>query len=583
MKLKLQGKLLLIVISILCVLGISTILLARYEITKMAIYEIEQKLNGDLNLGYSLLNAKYPGDWVTEGEKLYKGDTLLGDGTIASGDYEIVDEIQRQTGSVATIFIKNDRIKLNQIDGQAEAPYVRVATSVKDDNGGRVVGTKLSKRVADVVEEKGEYIGEAVVAGKLHMAKYISIKDKNGRIVGIWFVGVPKDHIYKEINKINFVFAAISFTIMLIGAGISVLFIRNITKKIKEIVSVIKQIEAQNLTVHCNIKSNDEIGDMANSLNNLIGTLRNLINRFSDSSTSVAETSTLLSDITMQTTTAVEEVARAIEDIAKGATEQAKEMEDGMVKVSDLAKRIDHVASASSQMNLISMETNEISQKGLQVVELLMEKSIETSQSTEKVSQNILEVDNRSQKIGTIIDTIGQISQQTNLLALNAAIEAARAGEQGKGFAVVAEEVRKLAEASSRAVSEIKSLVEGIQTQSKYAVLAMKEARNIVEDNDKAVEDTKNIFEKIQSKINNLVKDVSEIEIYSKSMGIDKDEIVGLIENLSAVAEETSASTQQVSASTEEQLASMEEITSSSQSLAEMAKQLQNAINEFRI
>ena len=583
MKLKLQGKLLLIIISLLSVLGIATIGLAQHEIERIAMYEMEQKLNGDLELGYSLLDEKHPGEWRVEGGRLYKGDDLIGDGTAGAGNYALVDEILKRTNSVATIFMKNENLKLEQKDGYIEAPYIRVSTSVADKNGNRAVGTKISKQVADMIEKEGHFTGEANVAGKPHQARYVAIKNQSGQIVGIWFVGIPKDYILKEVNKVSLNFTIISGIIILIGIGISTIFIRSITRKIRTIVSVISEMEAQNLKVHCDIKSNDEIGDISNSLNNLINTLSDLIHKVRESSGTVSDTSTLLSDITSQTTIAVEEVASSIEHIAKGAMDQAKGLEEGTIKVGDLASRIEHVAIAASQMNNISIETSEIVNEGLVIVDKLMQKSKETNESAGKVSEDILKVDKRSQEIGSIIETIGQIAQQTNLLALNAAIEAARAGEQGKGFAVVADEVRKLAEESSKSVNEIKGLVEGIQLQSKTAVRAMDEAKNTVTENDKAVESTKYIFDKISSKINSLTTNVHEVEIYSKSMSERKDEIVSVMESLSAVAEETSASAQQVSASTEEQLASMEEITSSSQTLAELSKELQQRIDQFKI
>lgn len=108
---------------------------------------------------------KYPGQWRIEGEKLYKGQVLIGDGTEANGSYEIVDVVLRQTKSVSTIFMKNTNVVLEKKDGYMEAPYVRVSTNVKDSNGKRAVGTKLSQTVADVIEKGEDFIGEANVAG----------------------------------------------------------------------------------------------------------------------------------------------------------------------------------------------------------------------------------------------------------------------------------------------------------------------------------------------------------------------------------------------------------------------------------
>lgn len=583
MRLKLQGKLLFIIIALQLIFGVVTIVAAKNEITNAAIYELNKKLDGDLNLGYSLLDNKYPGDWMIKDEKLYKGDILIGDGTLENGNFEIVDEVLEKTNSVATIFMKNENIKLENKDGYTEAPYVRVSTNVKKSDGSRAVGTNLSEKVANNIEQGEHYTGEANVADKIYETKYKPIKNKKGEVLGIWFVGVEKDDIDQGVGKMIFRFAIISMVFILIGTIISTAFIRNMVKKIKNIVSTMAEVEKKNLNAYCEVKSNDEIGDIALSLNNLTKTFRNLIQTFSNSSRTVTETSGLLSDITGQTVTAIDEVARAIEEIAKGAGEQARDMEDSTYKISGLASEIETVAKSAKQMNDISDEANEISNSGIKIVETLTQKSKETNDATMKVSGSILEVDAKAQEIESIIGTIGQIAQQTNLLALNASIEAARAGEYGRGFSVVAEEIGSLAKQSEQSVNDINNIIEGIQTQSKTAVDTMTEAKDIVEENNKIVDEVGAMFNNIIHSVKRLTEKISEIEKYSESMNYSKDEIVGIIENLSAISEETSASTQEISASTEEQVASIQEIASSSHNLAEMVKGLEREINQFKL
>lgn len=578
MKLKLQGKILFIVITLLCVLGLSTMIFARYGLTRIALHEIRQNLDGDAKLGYSLLDTKYPGPWKIEGVSLYKGDAFIGDGTHERGDYILVDEIEKQTGSLATIFMKNDKTMSSE-----EGPYMRVSTNVKLKDGSRAVGTYVSKRVADVIEKGEIYIGEAHIAGILYETQYTPIQDASGKTIGIWFVGVEKEQAYRAVNGTTILILSVNLFIILLGILFSILFIRRILAGIKKIVETIKEAENQNLTVYCDVKSTDEIGEIAHSLNNMIQSLKGLIQKSGDSAVQVSETSTHLSEITYQTTTAVEEVAKAIEDIAKGAMEQARNMEESMLQVNGLSEKIELVAGDAKHIRQISKDTADLTSKGLNTVEILTEKSRENASSAKEINEIVLEVDKRSQKIGTIVDTIGQIAQQTNLLALNASIEAARAGEHGRGFSVVAEEIRKLAEQSSKAVTDIHQIIDGIQNQSKSAVQAMDGAKKAVDENNRAVEETRSIFQRILDSVEALVVKIKEVDKFSLDMQSSKNELVNILVHLSAIAEETSASTEEVSASTQQQLASMEEITSSSQHLAEAAKLLQDEIKLFRI
>jgi methyl-accepting chemotaxis protein len=228
-------------------------------------------------------------------------------------------------------------------------------------------------------------------------------------------------------------------------------------------------------------------------------------------------------------------------------------------------------------MSIINITTFE------EAIELLSQKSQENSNAVDKASKVILEVDKNSIEIGAITEAISQISEQTNLLSLNAAIEAARAGEQGKGFAVVAEEVRKLASQSALSAAQVKDLISGIQDKSRTAVKAMEEGKTVAKEQSNAVIEAKNIFVDILKAIDKIAEDMKGIKSYSVEMEAEKNEIVGILETLSASTEENSAATQEVSAATEQQLASIDQIVSHTQDLKSLAEKLREAVNAFQI
>ena len=331
------------------------------------------------------------------------------------------------------------------------------------------------------------------------------------------------------------------------------------------------------------LKRGDEFGELAKAVGMLQMNLRELLSNVKHSAMTVSESAATLSDISNQSAEAADSVAKTIEEISRGAESQAADTLKGSRKVDELSAIIDEVSSESNNIKSASEGANELTKKGFEIVGMLDQKSIESKISTEEVNEIVADVAKNANGIGMIVETITAISSQTNLLALNANIEAARAGEHGKGFAVVAEEVRKLAEESSKSAEKIKEIIEVIQSKTALAVGAMEKAYTVVEEQSEAVKQTNSIFTEISQAINVLSINANEIKQNSGSMIGAKDEIVFVVNNIASAAEESSAATEEVSAATEQQLASMQELSSHSSNLESLSQELLNAVEKFKI
>lgn len=411
--------------------------------------------------------------------------------------------------------------------------------------------------------------------------KYVAIR-KNA--LG-WYILATFDEkeISSDINKILMTLLVIGSIAMALAIVISFIFSRKLTANITKILNGMEDVRKGDLTVKFKVDSNDELGKLGQYFTDTISELGTLVKSIQEISSEVTQSAENLAATSEETSASAEEVAKTIDEIAKGASEQAKDAEHGVQVVTDLSNKFIKLNNRTDEMITVAQTASGANQEGMRSIKELKVKTKLTDEANLRIEKVIMELDNKSQSIGVILDSISAIAVQTNLLALNASIEAARAGEHGRGFAVVAEEIRKLAEESSGAADKIRGIVTNILADSSRSVSSMKEVKSITLEQSNAVEDVNKTFDTISNSIVLITTEIETISSFIKELNEDKDQIVKSIENISAVSEETAAASEEVSASMEQQSMAVDGVAKSAERLNEISVELNGAVKRFNV
>lgn len=360
-------------------------------------------------------------------------------------------------------------------------------------------------------------------------------------------------------------------------------FYFSIQNNILNLKNVAITVASGDLTKKASLQTKDELNDIEKALNKMMESLRYLISEIDINAEQVAASSEELTASSEQTTRATEHVASATQEVANGAEKQMNGLNTNLKALEYISTGIERIAENSHDVAQLTAKTSKHAEDGAKSVELNVTQMNNIHASvleSDKINRSLYD---RSQEIGKILEVIKGIAEQTNLLALNASIEAARAGEQGKGFAVVAEEVRKLAEQSQQSSIQIYELIRDIQRDAKQSVDVMSKVSQNVDIGLTISKQANEKFIIILHEMNEIAPRIEEVSATAQQMAAETEQALEGVELVADISKENLTSTDEVVASTQEQLASMEEIASAATSLTNMAENLQELINMFKV
>ena len=294
--------------------------------------------------------------------------------------------------------------------------------------------------------------------------------------------------------------------------------------------------------------------------------IKNSINKMGDS---VSKVLNQVKEAVQATASAANQISSSTEEMAAGAQEQSSQTTEIAGAVEEMTKTIFETTKNSGLASDASKNAGKVAKDGGHVVEETIEGMNRIAEVVKKSAETVQALGKSSDQIGEIVQVIDDIADQTNLLALNAAIEAARAGEQGRGFAVVADEVRKLAERTTKATKEIAAMIKQIQKDTTGAVDSMQQGTEEVE-----------VGKKLAEKAGSSLK---EIIVGAENVADIVNQVAAASEQQSSAAEQISKNIESISSVTQQSASGIQQIAHASEDLNRLTLNLQELVSQFKI
>ena len=460
----------------------------------------------------------------------------------------------------------------------------RFITSITDEGGKRIEGTKADPKVWEIVKAGNDYVADGVkINGERYYVYYMPVRSENGEVWGMAFSGERESTVQNAISGILRRLVLLAGCMIVLFTAILVYLSFRIRKPLLATAEYIDCIANGDLSGNLEVKSViREVTILIRASAALKDKLNSIVTEVDGHATQLDNNMESLNALASASSEGANQIRQAIDELSKTAVSLAENVQSVNARMMEMGDNVTAIHSETVTLNENSDKMDHANRNASESMNLVLTSSHTSSAIIEEMIVQVKATNEAIASISKAVELISDITSQTNLLSLNASIEAARAGQAGRGFAVVATEIKQLADQSSQGAATIKNIADDILEKSNKSVELTERMRALAEKEQADIGSAKTGFDTLSQIIEANVATAGTIAEKTKNLEELKQTIINNITELSAISEENAASNEEVTANVSSIAESIDRISEDTGMIKKVSADLEEQMKYFK-
>lgn len=460
----------------------------------------------------------------------------------------------------------------------------RFITSIVDEDGKRIEGTKADPKVWETVKAGNDYMADGVkINGERYYVYYMPIRSDDGEILGMAFSGERESAVRNAISGMLRSLVLLAGCMIVLFTAILVYLSFKIRKPLLATAEYIDCVANGDLSGNLEVKSViREVTTLIRASAALKDKLNSIVTEVDGHAMQLDNNMESLNVLASASSKGANQIRQAIDELSKTAVSLAENVQSVNTSMMEMGNNVTAIHSETVTLNENSDKMDHANRNASESMNLVLTSSHTSSAIIEEMIVQVKATNEAIASISKAVELISDITSQTNLLSLNASIEAARAGQAGRGFAVVATEIKQLADQSSQGAAAIKNIADDILEKSNKSVELTERMRTLAEKEQADIGSAKTGFDTLSQIIEANVATAGTIAEKTKNLEELKQTIINNITELSAISEENAASNEEVTANVSSIAESIDRISEDTGMIKKVSAALEEQMKYFK-